>query len=110
MSSPAPKLRWYQFSLRSMFIVVTLLAIPCGWYGMKMQQVKRQREVVAAIVKLGGRVEWLEPSGPRWMRWLLGDDLFTPPSKIFFGESGLTDDELAEFTSVLKPIDRLCLD
>jgi hypothetical protein len=28
-----PKLRWYQYRLRSLFILTTLVAIACSWLG-----------------------------------------------------------------------------
>jgi hypothetical protein len=45
------KLRWYQFSLRSLLIFVTLFAVACSWFAVKMGQAKRQREAVAKIRK-----------------------------------------------------------
>jgi hypothetical protein len=41
------KRRWCQFSLRSLLIVVTLLAILCGYVGQQVEIVK-EREVMAA--------------------------------------------------------------
>jgi hypothetical protein len=77
MTAPKPKLRWFQYSLRTLMVFVTLCAIPCSWLAVKMQQVKRQREAVAAIEKLGGIVLWSgDPSGPAWVRGLLGDDFY----------------------------------
>jgi hypothetical protein len=56
MTVAKPKLRWFQFSLRTLLVFVTLCAIPCSWLAVKMQQAKRQREAVVAIEKLGGFV------------------------------------------------------
>jgi hypothetical protein len=60
---PKPKRRWYQYSLRTLLIAVTLFAIPCGWLAVKMQEKRREWEVVAEIEKLGGVVHWSEPAG-----------------------------------------------
>lgn len=43
------KLRWYQFSLRTLLIVVTLFAVACSWFAVKWQQAKRQKEAVDAL-------------------------------------------------------------
>ena len=65
MTASTPKLRWFQFSLRTLLIVVTLCAIPCSWLAVKMRRAerekataadaaKRRQEAVAAAKKLGG--------------------------------------------------------
>jgi hypothetical protein len=36
------KLRWNQFSLRSLLIFVTVFAFACSWLSVKRQQAKRQ--------------------------------------------------------------------
>ena len=33
-----PKHRWFQYSLRSMFVVMTLFAIACSWYAYEMSE------------------------------------------------------------------------
>jgi hypothetical protein len=100
-----PKLRWYQFSLRSLLIFVSLFAVACSWFAVKMEQARKQRLGVAEIIKLGGAVIYgfcdrypedgskpnvlvLLPNGcwriernpePRvrsWLRNLFGDDFF----------------------------------
>lgn len=53
-----PKRRWAQFSLGSMFVVVTGL---CIWLAIVVNRAHRQREAVAAIEALGGSVEYEEP-------------------------------------------------
>ena len=68
--------RRFQYSLRTLLLIVTLFALPCGWLGVKMQQARRQRQAAAAIEMSGGVVYWTEPSGPIWLRTLLGDDCF----------------------------------
>jgi Leucine-rich repeat (LRR) protein len=94
------KLRWYQFRLRSLFVVMTMACIGMSWVGLKMQQARRQKEAVEAIKGLGGWVrydyQWdqlgfaqafpqaitykgigsPEPPGPSWLRSLFGLDFF----------------------------------
>ena len=83
-----PKLRWYQFSLRSLLLFVLVCSLVCGWLGVRMQRAREQKQAVEAIHKLGGWVEydyqrdasgsWIkgaEPGRPTWLRRLLGADV-----------------------------------
>ena len=69
MTTPMPKHRWSKYSLPRLLMVVMLVVIPYSWFAVKMRQVK-EREAVAALEKLGRRVDWSEPSGPvRYDGW-----------------------------------------
>ena len=46
MPDPTPKLRWFQFRLRTLLVVVTLCAVACSWVAVKMWQ----REPIPARV------------------------------------------------------------
>src|SRR5262249_46394028 len=97
-----PKLRSWRFSLRFMFIVVTLLTI---YLGMITVQARRQREVVAMVLKLGGQVGYLHnrpdanrpknfnskisAPGPAWLRNLVGQDYFVDVVFIYLGHTKL---------------------
>ncbi|MGO8753298.1 MAG: leucine-rich repeat domain-containing protein [Thermoguttaceae bacterium] len=98
-----PRLRWYQFTLRSLFIVMFLACIGMSWVSVKMRQARKQKELVEEIKKLGGVAghddavgNWILGVSPKWLRNLLGDDFFT------------TVDNVAYFTKVgdagLKPL------
>jgi hypothetical protein len=56
--------------------VVVILLIPCCWLAAEWQDVRMDREAVAAIQKTGGYVEYGELNGPAWLRKVLGDDWF----------------------------------
>jgi hypothetical protein len=56
--------------------LIFVVAIPCSWLAVERKQATRQSETPAAIEKLGGIVNWSDPSGPAWLRSLLGDDFF----------------------------------
>jgi hypothetical protein len=62
MIAPSRKLRWYQFSLRTLLIVGTLFSVLCSWLAVKLQQHRREREAAAAIERLGGTVHWHSPT------------------------------------------------
>jgi len=71
-----PTRRRFQYSLRTLLEVVTLCALPCSWLAVKLLQAEQQREAVASIEKLGGVVFYSRPSGPPWLRSVLGNDFF----------------------------------
>ena len=51
-----PKRRWAQFSLATMFVLVAVAAMPCGWLAWKTDQKQRERVTVAQIENKHGRV------------------------------------------------------
>ena len=107
-----PRLRWYQFSLRSLCLVMLLACIGMSWVGFKIQSARRQREAVEAIERSGGVVMYdyqknsaghlikgAQPSHPQWLRRLLGDDFFASVvgaglNRSIFSASQATDADL----------------
>ena len=82
--------RWFRYSLRTLLLVMFLTSTGLSWFGVKLQQARRQRGAVEAIRDLGGYVEYdwqvqqlgnpfpgARVRGPAWLRNLLGEDLFT---------------------------------
>jgi hypothetical protein len=90
MNDTPTKRRWFRFSLRTLFVLVTVLGI---WLGIQVDAARRQKEAVTAILKSGGTI-WFDyqirmttpsggwgqsdapPPGPAWLRKLVGDDYF----------------------------------
>jgi hypothetical protein len=73
-----PRRRWYQFRLRTLLVVVTLLAIPCGYVGWQARIVHERKAVIAEVERLGGsyssrRPSMFEAGDPCWIRLMLGD-------------------------------------
>jgi hypothetical protein len=70
-----PKRRWLQFSLRSLFIACTVIAIACGTF---IQHIRTQRQAVGEIRSLGGYVSyeanWLGHLLPESIEQRLGED------------------------------------
>ena len=61
---PRPKRRWYQYSLRTLFVLMTLVAIACSWYAYEMQKAAKRRAAIAEIEKAGGGVLYYDASSP----------------------------------------------
>jgi hypothetical protein len=53
MTEPIKRRRWFRFSLRMLLVVVTAL---CVWMGFTVNEARRQKEAVEAILKTGGSV------------------------------------------------------
>ena len=77
--------RWrFQFSLRSLVVLVVAVAVPLGWFGVKLREAERQRKAVEAIGEAGGWVLYdyqvgkgqQEQPASAWMTRLVGTDFF----------------------------------
>jgi hypothetical protein len=95
-ASAPPRRRRFHFGLRSLLLLVALLAILFAWVGAKINHAREQREVVAAIRSLGGGVyfddEYVRPGEfhssrpperPTLWRRLLGDDSYHEVVAVF---------------------------
>ena len=103
-----PKRRWYQYSLRSLFILTTLVAIACSWYAYEMQEAAKRRAAIAEIVELGGVIEYYDAKSgcgnpPRWYSWLRtlhGDEHLDNPFGVSLIGLEVTDAELMDLKSL----------
>jgi hypothetical protein len=114
--------RWrFQFSIRSLLVLALVVALPCSWLAVKLQQARRQRETVTEIEKWGGTVKYdweidgngvvdpsAEPPGPIWLRSVLGKDFFQSVDIVLASNSRVTDAAL-ERLSGLNQLRRLYL-
>jgi hypothetical protein len=93
---------WFQFSIRSLLVLVVVVAILCSWLTVERQDATKQWAAAAAIVKFGGSVLYEyqtvlyedsvhksgspilgEPSSPSWLRNRLGQDFFHDVTTLF---------------------------
>src|SRR5579863_4668922 len=56
LAQPKARRRWFQFSLRTLLIGVTLAGCGFGWLGVKVREARRQAAIVASITKRGAAV------------------------------------------------------
>jgi hypothetical protein len=112
---PKPKLRWYQYRLRTLFILTFLVAVACSWLAVKMEQARKQKEAVEAILKLGGLVGYDDEEnlidtvpGPLWTHDLLGKDFFYKVTSVWLTDMKLSDDDMKHLDT-LKNVSELNL-
>jgi hypothetical protein len=117
--TPKPRLRWYQYRLRTLLIVMTLLAI---WMAHISHRARQQKLAVERILRLDGVIkydyeeptanfpdcitrdssirEFLTPTpppppGPTWLRSLLGEDYFQTVVALGLCNSIVNDGDLS---------------
>ena len=86
-----PRRHWYQFSLRSLFVFMTLVGVSCSWVGIAFKDAIEQHAAVQKFATLDGRYTYdyqraeisqsspptaPQPPAPEWLRKITGDDLF----------------------------------
>ena len=64
-----PRLRWFQYSLRSLFMLTLLVAIGMSWLAVTIQNQRKQKAAAEAIEKRG-----MGKSEPTWLGELLRND------------------------------------
>ena len=48
-TTPKPRRRWLQFSLRTLMVVVLLVALPLGWIGILLERSREQERVLDTL-------------------------------------------------------------
>ena len=92
---PRPKRRWYQFSLRTLIIVVTLACVVMGVLVVPVHRARQQRATIETLRELGWVVTCHPtPSGHAWQRKLFGDETFIDAVAVD-SPPGASDDAVA---------------
>jgi Leucine-rich repeat (LRR) protein len=107
---PKRKRRWFQFSLRTLFVFILICAVAASWLGRKIERKREEQVAVTAIAESGSIVRYdgskFEPTGPKWLRRLLGNGFFSEVSGIEFHKA--TDAQL-EYLDALPQLQYLTL-
>ncbi len=99
----APRRRRLSFSLRALFVFMTVASVFCAWFASRIHPYYRQRDEMRQLVGKGVRIRTEpDPSIPDWVAKLLGDaerELFVCPQYVGLDMSRfdrylLTDDDL----------------
>jgi internalin A len=98
-AAPPSKLRWYQYRLRSLFILTTLVAIACSWLAVTMQNQRKQKAVAEVLRKAGAEVT----TEPTWLGTLVRDDTLVRVSFVGWRAKLDTDAEMVH----LQGLDQL---
>jgi hypothetical protein len=102
--------RKYQFSLRTLFVFTLICAVAASWLGRRIERKRKEQEASNAIVKSGSRVQYDgvkgEPTGPEWLRTLLGNNFFSDVVGIEFHD--VTDNQL-EYLDALPQVQGVTL-
>jgi hypothetical protein len=70
--APKTRRRWFQFSLRAMLVLISLLTIPLGWVAIERRQSKYERHTADKIrasgvfVQMSGKFDLNESTQPWW--------------------------------------------
>ena len=99
-------MRSFRFSLRTLFAVLTAVALLCAVFGPRVVRGAKERRAAAEITCLGGRFDrqrlksldrdaW--PS--RWAAFLLYEDM-TRVTGVSLDRTGIVDDDLATLASL----------
>jgi hypothetical protein len=103
-AAPRYKLRWYQYSLRTLMLVVLLVSIGMSYVAVTIQRQRRQGEAAKAIRQAGGVVG----CSPTWLGNLLRDYSLLDVDCAYLGSS-TTDAGLANLEE-LKGLQLLFLE
>ena len=111
--APSPrKRRWFQFSLRTVLIVVTLLCIgPGGYVAHEQRKARKQKAAVEAIEKLGGYVHYDKelPVRSAMLRQILGKHSYGKARLVGLRDIQVSDADLVHLAE-LKNLTDLWLD
>jgi Leucine Rich repeat len=124
VAPPNRKRRWFQFSLRSLLIVVVSVAIPCVWLGRTAWRKRKETRAIDSIDRSGGTVlfdyeieadrsrsEGARPPGPAWLRSLLGETFFAKVVQLGIGDrsAGTNVEQLIEQIKEMRHVEVLDL-
>jgi hypothetical protein len=105
--------RWRRFSLRTLFVLMTLCCVVVGMWSIYVNPYRMQRRSLAAVYRLNGTAQLANAEGSRFERWLvatsLGDDAFVNVTEVDLRGRRVDDSALYELAA-LTHLETLKLD
>lgn len=108
----ATRRRWFQFSLRGLLALLTVLAI---WLGIVVKRNRDEQQVVKTIEVAGGRIQYdwqsIErdpfpadpaPIGPVWLRRAVEDDYFQSAESVSFLNGSIDKSQIIALVPALQ--------
>lgn len=112
-TKPRRPRRRVRFTLRTLLVLVLLLSLPLAYLAVRIRRGQVQQRAAGHVNELGGMVVYYhqldmsgnyygrsEPGAPRWVRSLLGDDVFRQVVAVNLHQCEVHDDDLPNFTSL----------
>ena len=114
-TSEKPRRRWLSFSLRGVMLLILLLCIPLAWLAQQYSRMQVEDAVVEDILAADGVVIYpyqrmsipgsginkdpRKPApGPKWIRELLGENIFASVFCVWLMKDNFGDDVVARLT------------
>jgi hypothetical protein len=100
----APKRRWFQFSLMTMLVVMTLVSVPLAWLAHDHNEFRKREAVIAMIERIGGKVTYdtSQPFRESWLRPLVRSKMYREVVGVNLLGCKVTDTEMAYFETLTK--------
>ena len=96
---------WRRFSLRSLFILMTLCCLLFGAWAAYVNPYRHQQRSLAVVNRLQGNTVKAPADGPPWNGWLvttlLGQDAFMQVTEVELNGKKVTDEELGRLGGLI---------
>jgi hypothetical protein len=93
--------RRFQFSLRSLLVLVTACTVSCSWLGVRLRQAERVREALALAREIDGKVNHFESYYYReWFSNPLNDQVLSGVYWVNLHDTQVTDAHLEQFAEL----------
>ena len=104
---------WKRFSLRSLFVLMTLCCLVFGAWAAYVNPYRLQANSLAVVNRLQGNAAQSPARGPGWHRWLittfLGDNAFVRVTEVDLANRKVDDDALRSLAGLVY-LQKLTLD